>query len=128
MEKRPKSENELIQEGLERFLEQELKGISTEGEQGKPMPANSRNVNRNPDKDTIQIIDLDRQAVNHKRQQGFTEEDQEKLDLDFEEQVPVKNRNVPKSLDNRKNTKAGSRTQSNYFYTENKIKKKILTE
>lgn len=33
MEKRPKSENELIQEGLERFLEQELKGISTEGEQ-----------------------------------------------------------------------------------------------
>lgn len=124
MEKRPKSENELIQEGLERFLEQELKGISAEEEKGKSIPVNSRNVNRNPDKDTIQMIDLDRQTGSRKRQQGFTEEDQDGLDLDFQEQAPVINRNVPKNLNGRRNTKADNRVQSDYFYTENKTKKK----
>lgn len=124
MEKRPKSENELIQEGLERFLEQELKEISAKEEQGKPILSNSRNIDRNPDKDTIQMIDLDRQSGSRKRQQGFTQEDQDGLDLDFEEQAPVINGNVPKNLNNRKNTKAGNRVQSDYFYTENKTKKK----
>lgn len=107
MEKRPKSENELIQEGLERFLEQELKGISTEEEQSKSVSPNLPNENRNPDKDTIQMIDLDRdrQTGSRKRQQSFTEEDQDGLDLDFEEQIPVKNRNVPKNLNSGKSTK-----------------------
>lgn len=124
MEKRPKSENELIQEGLERFLEQELKEISAKEEQGKPVPSDSQDVNRNPDKDTIQMIDLDRRSEGRKRQQGFTREDRDGLDLDFEEQAPVINRNVPKNINSRKNTKAGNRVQSDYFHTENKTKKK----
>ncbi len=124
MEKRPKSENELIQEGLERFLEQELKEISAKEEQGKPVPSNSQDINRNPDKDTIQMIDLDRRSESRKRQQGFAREDRNGLDLDFEEQAPVINRNVPKNINNRKNTKAGNRVQSDYFHTENKTKKK----
>ncbi len=124
MEKRPKSENELIQEGLERFLEQELKEISAKEEQGKPVFTNSQDVNRNPDKDTIQMIDLDRRSESRKRQQGFAREDRDGLDLDFEEQAPVINRNVPKNINNRKNAKEGSRRQSDYFRTENKTKKK----
>lgn len=106
MEKRPKNENELIQEGLERFLEQELKGISSNEEQGASVLPDSQNASRKPDRGTIQMIDLDRPSGSRKEQQGFTAEDRNGLDLDFEEQVPEKNRNVPRNLNSGKSTKA----------------------
>ena len=106
MEKRPKSENELIQEGLERFLEQELKNISAGEEQEKEAFPHSPNEYTKPGSDTIQVIDVDRTQRSRKGQRGFVEEDQDGLDLDFEEQVPERNRNVPRNLNSKKNTKA----------------------
>lgn len=106
MEKRPKSENELIQEGLERFLEQELKNISAGEEQEKEAFSHSPNEYTKPGSDTIQVIDVDRTQRSRKGQRGFVEEDQDGLDLDFEEQVPERNRNVPRNLNSKKNTKA----------------------
>ncbi|MBD5464675.1 MAG: LCP family protein [Lachnospiraceae bacterium] len=123
MERRPKNENELIQEGLERFLEQELKGISSNEEQGASVLPDSQNVSRKPDRGTIQMIDLDRPAGRRRGQQGFTAEDRNGLDLDFEEQVPEKNRNVPRNLNGGKSTKA-ARPKPGNRNTEKKTKNK----
>lgn len=97
MEKRSKSENELIQEGLERFLEQELKGLSSEREPEIPL----KKQNTKPGNDTIQMIDLDRPAAGQK---GFVPEDQDGLDLDFEEQAPQRNKSVQGNIANKKST------------------------
>lgn len=124
MEKRPKSENELIQEGLERFLEQELKNISTEKEQealfhssseypkgGYPKDEYPKGEYPKPGSDTIQMIDLERTSRGHGRQRGFVKEDQNGLDLDFEEQIPERNPNVPRNINNRKATKESDRAK-----------------
>lgn len=124
MEKRPKNENELIQEGLERFLEQELKGISSNREQGASVLPDSQNASTKPDSDTIQMIDLDRPAGSRKGQQGFTAEDRNGFDLDFEEQVPKKNRNVPRNLNGGKSTKAAARPKPGNGNMKKKVKKK----
>lgn len=112
MEKRPKSENELIQEGLERFLEQELKNISAGEEQEKEAFHHSPNEYTKPGSDTIQVIDPGRTQRSRKGQRGFVEEDQNGLDLDFEEQVPERNRNVLRNLNSKKNTKASGLEKS----------------
>ena len=79
MEKRPKSENELIQEGLERFLEQELRGVSLEREQ-------KRNVSENKREQDLQVIMPNEQR--QKPAQVFANEDIGGLDLDFDESFP----------------------------------------
>lgn len=76
MEKRPKSENELIQEGLERFLEQELRGMTPDREQR----TNTTGGKKEPD---LQVI----MPNEPKTLQVFAPEDIGGLDLDFEEPV-----------------------------------------
>ena len=85
MEKRPKSENELIQEGLERFLEQELRGVSLEREQKK-------NTSESKREQDLQVIMPDEQW--QKPSQVFVSEDIGGLDLDFDEPVSVRSRSA----------------------------------
>ncbi|MBD5106508.1 MAG: LCP family protein [Lachnospiraceae bacterium] len=137
MEKRPKSENELIQEGLERFLEQELKNISAGDEQEKEAFPHSPKEYTKPGSDTIQVIDPGRTQRSRKGQRGFVEEDQNGLDLDFEERVPERNRNVPRNLNSKKGTKASGWEKSGKIEnnkagnkaggTNNKKKKKKIS-
>ncbi len=126
MEKRPKSENELIQEGLERFLEQELKNISVGEEQEKKTFPHSPNEYTKPGSATIQVIDVDRTQRSRKGQRGFVEEDQNGLDLDFEEQVPERNRNVPRNLNSKKGTKASGWEKSGKKEGSRKSKEKDM--
>lgn len=140
MEKRPKSENELIQEGLERFLEQELKNISTEKEQealfhssseypkgGYPKDEYPKGEYPKPGSDTIQMIDLERTSGKHGGQRGFVKEDQNGLDLDFEEQIPERNPNVPRNINNRKTAKKADRTKSGKIENRKTANKKDET-
>lgn len=85
MEKRPKSENELIQEGLERFLEQELRGVSLEREQKK-------NTSESKREQDLQVIMPNEQW--QKPSQVFVSEDIGGLDLDFDEPVSVRSRSA----------------------------------
>lgn len=85
MEKRPKSENELIQEGLERFLAQELRGVSLEREQKK-------NTSESKREQDLQVIMPDEQW--QKPSQVFVSEDIGGLDLDFDEPVSVRSRSA----------------------------------
>lgn len=85
MEKRPKSENELIQEGLERFLEKELRGVSFEKEQ-------KSNISDSKREQDLQVI-----IPNEQRQkplQVFANEDIGGLDLDFDEPVSKRSSNM----------------------------------
>ncbi|MBQ7065354.1 MAG: LCP family protein [Lachnospiraceae bacterium] len=85
MEKRPKSENELIQEGLERFLEQELRGVSLEREQKK-------NTSESKREQDLQVIMPNEQW--QKPSQVFVSGDIGGLDLDFDEPVSVRSRSA----------------------------------
>lgn len=100
MEKRPKTENELIQEGLERFLEQELKGISNTKEP-EEMSFMKNKVDKSGSDDEIQMIDLNSPMGEPKGRQVFVAEDMDGLDLDFEEQIPQRKRNIEADKRNR---------------------------
>ncbi|MBD5544204.1 MAG: LCP family protein [Lachnospiraceae bacterium] len=124
MEKRPKSENELIQEGLERFLEQELKNISARGEQEKGEVPYHPSEHMKTDSNTIQMIDLERTGEGHRGQQGFAEEDRNGLDLDFEERHPERNTNVPRNINSNKTVKEAGRTKTGKIENRKTVSKK----